>query len=33
MFEKFFKIGFVAIMFGYIGIIGILIALGIKFLF
>ncbi len=33
MFEKFFKIGFVTLMFGYLGIIGILIALGVKFLF
>ncbi len=33
MFEKFFKIGFIALMFGYLSLIGVLIALGIKFLF
>lgn len=33
MFEKFFKFGFIAIMFGYLTIIGILITFGLKFLF
>lgn len=33
MFEKFFKFGFISIMFGYLTIIGILITFGLKFLF